>query len=129
MNKSGILYVVATPIGNLGDISQRAVETLGSVDLVACEDTRKSGRLLAHLGVSTPMISYHEHNETERSAELLEKLKEGQDIALISDAGTPLMSDPGYRLVSLCRQAEVPVMAVPGPCAGVAALSHRHHQA
>ena len=123
MNKSGCLYIVATPIGNLGDISQRAVETLGAVDLIACEDTRKSGRMLAHLGIKTPMISYHEHNETERSAELLEKLKEGQDIALISDAGTPLMSDPGYRLVSLCRQAEVPVMAVPGPCAGVAALS------
>lgn len=123
MNNSGCLYVVATPIGNLGDISQRAVETLGSVDLIACEDTRKSGRLLAYLGVKTPMISYHEHNETERSAELLEKLKEGRDIALISDAGTPLMSDPGYRLVSICRQAEVPVLAVPGPCAGVAALS------
>jgi 16S rRNA (cytidine1402-2'-O)-methyltransferase len=123
MNKSGCLYVVATPIGNLGDISQRAVETLVSVDLIACEDTRKSGRLLAHLGVKTPMISYHEHNETERSAELLERLKEGRDIALISDAGTPLMSDPGYRMVSLCRQAEVPVLAVPGPCAGVAALS------
>ncbi len=123
MNKSGSLYVVATPIGNLGDISQRAIETLGSVDLIACEDTRKSGRLLAHLGLKIPMISYHEHNENDRSAELLERLKEGQDIALISDAGTPLMSDPGYRLVFLCRQAKIPVLAVPGPCAGVAALS------
>jgi 16S rRNA (cytidine1402-2'-O)-methyltransferase len=123
MNKSGCLYVVATPIGNLGDISQRAVETLGSVDLIACEDTRKSGRLLAHLGIRTPMVSYHEHNETDRSSELLDNLREGQEIALISDAGTPLVSDPGYRLVSLCRHAEVRVVAVPGPCAGVAALS------
>ncbi len=123
MNKSGCLYIVATPIGNLGDISQRAVETLGAVDLIACEDTRKSGRMLAHLGIKTPMISYHEHNENDRSAELLKRMEEGQDVALISDAGTPLMSDPGYRLVSLCRKEGLAVYAIPGPCAGVAALS------
>ncbi len=123
MNRSGCLYVVATPIGNLGDISRRAVETLVSADLIACEDTRKSGRLLSRLGVKTPMTSYHEHNENDRSTELLKKLKDGLDIALISDAGTPLISDPGYRLVSLCRKEEVAVHAVPGPCAGVAAMS------
>ncbi len=123
MNNSGCLYVVATPIGNLGDISQRAVEILGSADLIACEDTRKSGRMLAHLGIKTPMISYHEHNEKDRSEELLKRLRQGQNIALISDAGTPLMSDPGYRLVSLCRKEEVAVYAIPGPFAGVAALS------
>ncbi|MCK5793140.1 MAG: 16S rRNA (cytidine(1402)-2'-O)-methyltransferase [Anaerolineales bacterium] len=123
MNRSGCLYVVATPIGNLGDISKRAVEILGAVDIIACEDTRKSGRLLAHLGVNTPMISYHEHNENDRSIELLKKIRDGEDIALISDAGTPLMSDPGYRLVSLCRKEDVIVHAVPGPCAGVAAMS------
>ncbi len=123
MNSAGCLYVVATPIGNLGDISERAVRTLESADLIACEDTRTSGRLLKHLGISTPMISYHEHNEEQRSAELLKRLVEGESIALISDAGTPLMSDPGYRLVSLCRHENLEVHAIPGPSAGIAALS------
>ncbi len=123
MCKPGSLFVVATPIGNLGDISQRSVEVLEEVDLIACEDTRTSGRLLSYLGVATPMTSYHEYNEEDRASELLRKIKDGKKIALISDAGTPLMSDPGYRLVSLCREAGVPVFAVPGPCAGTAALS------
>ena len=91
MNKPGTLYVVATPIGNLGDISSRAREILGTVDIVACEDTRTSGRLLARMGIKTPMASYHEHNEAERAAELLDRIREGESVALISDAGTPLM--------------------------------------
>jgi len=123
MKTSGSLYVVATPIGNLGDISERVIQTLGAVALIACEDTRNSGRMLARLGVRTPTVSYHEHNEETRAAELLERLQGGEDIALISDAGTPLMSDPGYRLVSLCRKAKLDVYAIPGPCAAVAALS------
>ena len=123
MSKPGSLYVVATPIGNLGDISERAREILGNVDLVACEDTRTSGRLMSLLGVKTPLVSYHEHNEAARAAELLERIRGGEKVALVSDAGTPLMSDPGYRIVSLCRQADIPVFAIPGPCAGIAALS------
>lgn len=123
MIRSGCLYVVATPIGNLEDVSRRAVRTLEEVDLIACEDTRNSGRFLKHLDIATPMVSYHEHNEEARSAELLERLREGTRIALISDAGTPLLSDPGYRLVSLCRREGVSVISIPGPCAVTAALS------
>lgn len=123
MNEPGCLYVVATPIGNLEDITQRAARILCSSDLVACEDTRTSGRLLRHLGSSTPMISYHEHNEGERSGELVRRLAGGESIALISDAGTPLLSDPGYRLVSLCRKEGIPVVPVPGPSASTSALS------
>jgi len=123
MHNPGSLYVVATPIGNLGDISERAADVLNSVDLIACEDTRTSGRLLAHMGIKTPMISYHEHNEEGRAAELTRQVKEGKKIALISDAGTPLMSDPGFRLVSQCRKEGLTVYAVPGPCAGTAAMS------
>ncbi len=96
---TGVLYIVATPIGNLADISQRAIDVLRSVDLVAAEDTRHSRQLLNHLGIKAQMQSYHEHNEKSRSIELLQLLKEGQNIALVSDAGTPLISDPGFTLV------------------------------
>ena len=120
---SGTLYVVATPIGNLGDISKRAIETLASVDGIAAEDTRHSGRLLQHLGVSTPMISLHEHNEGQRVVALLERVENGEKVALISDAGTPLVADPGHRLVALARDKGLTVEPIPGPCAVIAALS------
>jgi 16S rRNA (cytidine1402-2'-O)-methyltransferase len=120
---SGTLYVVATPIGNLEDMTYRAVRLLQEVDLIAAEDTRHSRKLLNHYGINTALISYHEHNEESRSAQLLDKLHTGQSIALISDAGTPCIADPGYRLVSRCRQAGVSVAAVPGASALVAALS------
>src|SRR5271165_202115 len=95
----GTLYLVATPIGNLGDITYRAVETLRAVAAIACEDTRQTRKLLDHCGITRPLLSYHEHNEAERTPALLERLRAGEDIALVSDAGTPLISDPGYRLV------------------------------
>jgi 16S rRNA (cytidine1402-2'-O)-methyltransferase len=114
---------VATPIGNLGDVSARAVETLQSVDLVAAEDTRHSKRLMQHLAVSTRLLAYHEHNEEQQAAALLERMLSGQSVALISDAGTPLVSDPGYRLVNAALDNQVPVIPVPGPCAAIAALS------
>lgn len=120
---AGQLFVVATPIGNLGDISYRAVEILRSVAAIACEDTRQTRRLLDHYGIVTPLISYHEHNEAARAAELLERLQAGEDIALVSDAGTPLISDPGYRIVSGAVAAGVTVVPIPGACAAVAALS------
>ena len=120
---TGTLYVVATPIGNLEDITFRAVRTLKEVGLIAAEDTRHSRKLLAHYAISTPMVSYHEHNEEARAGQLLEKLKTGESIALISDAGTPCLADPGYRLISRCRMEQVTVVAVPGPSALVAALS------
>lgn len=120
---AGHLYVVATPIGNLEDLSARARRILGAVDLVAAEDTRHSGRLLQHLGIHTRMLSLHQHNESAQTKELLELLQRGQNIALISDAGTPLLSDPGFELVRAARTAGLPVYAVPGPCAAVAALS------
>ncbi|MDT8420005.1 MAG: 16S rRNA (cytidine(1402)-2'-O)-methyltransferase [Desulfuromonadales bacterium] len=120
---SGILYVVATPIGNLEDITYRAVRVLQEVDLIAAEDTRHSRRLLDHYAIRTPLISYHEHNETKRSEQLRERLLKGESLALISDAGTPGIADPGYRLVLLCRQAGIDVVSVPGPSALVAALS------
>jgi len=120
---SGTLYVVATPIGNLEDMTYRAVRLLQEVDLIAAEDTRHSRKLLSHYGIATALISYHEHNEESRSSQLLEKLQADQSIALISDAGTPCIADPGYRLVSRCRQAGIAVAAVPGASALVAALS------
>lgn len=123
MATAGKLYVVATPIGNLDDITFRAVRVLKSVDLIAAEDTRHSHRLLAHLGIATPMTSYHEHNESTKAATLVEKLLGGESIALVSDAGTPGISDPGYRLVRAAQDAGIPVNAVPGPSAAVAALS------
>ncbi len=122
-NETGILHVVATPIGNLGDLSPRAVATLGAVDLIAAEDTRHSRRLLDHAGIDTPMVSLHEHNERERCASLVARLAAGESIALISDAGTPLVSDPGFRLVREARTAGIEVRAVPGPSAALAALS------
>ncbi len=118
----GQLYIVATPIGHLDDISQRAIAILRQVSWVAAEDTRYSGKLLSHLGISARFLALHDHNEKQRAASLLQKLQAGEDVALISDAGTPLISDPGYSLVRLCRDAGVRVVPVPGPCALIAAL-------
>ncbi len=115
--------MVATPLGNLEDLSPRAVRMLQEVDLIACEDTRHTRKLLTHLGLDTPATSYHEHNEETEAPRLLEKLRQGQDLALVSDAGTPLLSDPGYRLVHLCREEGVNVVPVPGASAAIAALS------
>lgn len=121
--KSAALYIVATPIGNLGDITARAIETLKAVDLIAAEDTRHSGRLLQHFGISTRMMSYHDFSDDSRVDKLLQKLKEGLSIALISDAGTPLISDPGYRLVVRARAESITVVPIPGVCALTTALS------
>lgn len=118
----GQLYIVATPIGHLDDISQRAIAILRQVSWVAAEDTRHSGKLLSHLGISARFLALHDHNEKQRAASLLQKLQAGEDVALISDAGTPLISDPGYSLVRLCRDAGVRVVPVPGPCALISAL-------
>ena len=118
----GVLYIVATPIGNLDDISLRAIETLKSVDLIAAEDTRHSRQLLNHLGIETRMISCHEHNESARAEEIIQKLEAGSDIALISDAGTPLISDPGYRLVRAARRRGIRVSPIPGANSMIAAL-------
>lgn len=119
----GVLYVVATPIGNLADMVPRATETLQQVDVIAAEDTRHSKRLLEHFHISTPLIACHEHNEQKSLPGLLDRLGRGQKIALISDAGTPLVSDPGYRLVRAAREAGFRVVPVPGPSALIAALS------
>ena len=118
----GTLWLVATPIGNLGDLSTRAREVLGQVDLVACEDTRRTGRLLAGIKVKVPLVSYFEGNERERVDELLVRLGNGDDVALVTDGGTPAVSDPGYRLVRACIDAGVEVQVVPGPSAAIAAL-------
>ncbi len=120
----GTLYVVATPIGNLEDITLRAVKVLKEADLIACEDTRRTRKLLSHLGIEGKrLVPYHEHNEREQSERIISLLKEGSSVALVSDAGTPCISDPGYRLVSLARKEGVPVFPVPGASAVVAALS------
>ena len=119
----GCLYVVATPIGNLGDLSPRALAVLGSVEAICAEDTRMTGPLLAHFGISKPLRALHEHNESRVTAELIAQMQSGKTLALVSDAGTPLVSDPGYALVKAARDAGVPVMTVPGPCAVTAALS------
>jgi len=119
---AGTLYLVATPIGNLEDITHRAVRLLGEVDLIACEDTRHTKKLLNHYGINTRTISYHEHNETERAAQLLERLKLGANVAIVSDAGTPGISDPGFRLTRLAIANEITVVPVPGASALVAAL-------
>jgi 16S rRNA (cytidine1402-2'-O)-methyltransferase len=118
-----VLYIVATPIGNLSDLSARAQEVLGSVDYIAAEDTRHSGRLLAHFTIKANMISVHDHNERQRSEHIINLLAAGHSIALISDAGTPLISDPGFHLVRAVREAGYRVSPVPGCCAFVAALS------
>lgn len=117
------LYIVATPIGNLNDITLRAIEILKKVDIVAAEDTRHSGLLLQHLGIKAKLFALHDHNEQEKSQLLIEKLKSGVSIALISDAGTPLINDPGYHLVKACRENEINVIPIPGACAAIAALS------
>jgi 16S rRNA (cytidine1402-2'-O)-methyltransferase len=119
----GVLYIVATPIGNLGDLSPRAVEVLRQVDRIAAEDTRHSAGLLRHFSITTPLFSLHEHNEREKSAALIERLSGGESIALISDAGTPLISDPGYILVRDAQQAGLRVVPIPGPSALITALS------
>ncbi|MGA7871317.1 MAG: ribosomal RNA small subunit methyltransferase I [Candidatus Binatus sp.] len=119
----GILYVVATPIGNPDDISSRAIRTLSEVSLIACEDTRRTGQMLARHQIGTPTVSHFAHNEERRVPELIARLKAGEKIALVTDAGTPAISDPGFRLVRAALEANVPVMAVPGASAAVAALS------
>ncbi|KMZ17980.1 tetrapyrrole methylase [Haemophilus influenzae] len=119
---TGILYIVATPIGNLQDITQRALETFAQVDLIAAEDTRHSGLLLSHYGIKKPFFALHDHNEQEKAHILVEKLKQGSNIALISDAGTPLISDPGFHLVRQCREVGIRVVPLPGACAAITAL-------
>jgi 16S rRNA (cytidine1402-2'-O)-methyltransferase len=120
---SGVLYLVATPIGNLEDITLRALRILREVDLIACEDTRQTRKLLEHYGIRKPTVSYHEHNEAQRAGELIEKLREGAHVALVSDSGTPLVSDPGYRLVSKAIESGIAVEPVPGASAILAALT------
>lgn len=119
----GTLFVVGTPIGNLGDFSPRAVETLSSCDFIAAEDTRVTIKLLNHFGIKKPMMSYYEHNRTQRGEKILERLLNGENCALVSDAGMPIISDPGEDLTSLCYENNIPVKAVPGPCAFVTALA------
>jgi 16S rRNA (cytidine1402-2'-O)-methyltransferase len=120
---SGTLYLVATPIGNLEDITYRAVRLLGAVDLIACEDTRHTRKLLNHYQIKTRAVSHHEHNEQQRAGELLKLLLAGQNIAVVSDAGTPGLNDPGFRLARLCAENGVRVSCLPGPAAAVAALT------
>lgn len=120
--QTGCLYIVATPIGNLQDISQRALQVLADVDLIAAEDTRHSQKLLSHYQINTRLYALHDHNEKQRAEQLLSRLEQGMTMALISDAGTPLISDPGYALVNLCRNAGIQVVPLPGPCAAITAL-------
>lgn len=119
----GRLYLVSTPIGNLQDISQRALDTLKDADLVACEDTRHTGMMLARYQIKNNLISYHDYNEQQRIPEIIDKLLNGQNIALVSDAGTPLVSDPGYKLIRSCIENNIPIIAIPGPTAAIAALT------
>ncbi|MCW8987278.1 MAG: 16S rRNA (cytidine(1402)-2'-O)-methyltransferase [Gammaproteobacteria bacterium] len=121
--KKGSLYIVATPIGNMGDMTERALKTLSEVDVIAVEDTRRSGQLLRNFDISTPMIAVHEHNERQICSSLLERIEKGESIALISDAGTPLLSDPGYFLVNQAREKNLSVVPVPGVSAVITALS------
>ena len=123
MDLSVALYIVPTPIGNLGDISSRAIEVLNQVSLIACEDTRHSGKLLSHFGIETRKTALHDHNERDRAQWIIQKLGIGEAVALISDAGTPLISDPGYHLVKQVREAGFNVIPLPGPCAAITALS------
>ena len=119
----GTLYIVATPIGNLGDITHRGVEVLSQVDLIAAEDTRHTKKLLQHLGIQGDLFALHDHNEKQKAQVLVERLKQGQSVALVSDAGTPLISDPGYALVNACREQGLVVSPIPGACAAISALS------
>ncbi|PYU26306.1 MAG: 16S rRNA (cytidine(1402)-2'-O)-methyltransferase [Acidobacteria bacterium] len=121
--ETGRLYLVATPIGNLEDITVRALRLLGEVDLIACEDTRHTAKLLRHYGIEKPTLSYHQHNEASRAGELVQRLEQGAQIILVTDAGTPVISDPGHRLVSLCLERQIPVIPIPGPSAVIAALA------
>ena len=123
MAESATLYIVPTPIGNLEDITQRALKILSEVDLIAAEDTRHSGKLLQHFAIQTRTISLHDHNESQRARQLIDKLQQGMSVALISDAGTPLISDPGYSLVNQCREQGIDVVPLPGACAAITALS------
>lgn len=118
-----MLYIVSTPIGNLKDITYRAVEVLNQVDLIAAEDTRHTRILTAHYGITTPLTSYFEHNKLRKAPELVQRLSDGEDIALVSDAGTPGISDPGFHLIRLARDTDIPVTVVPGPTALIAALT------
>src|SRR5579863_1134088 len=119
---AGTLYIVATPIGHLDDMTFRAVSVLREAAVIACEDTRQTRKLLDHYGIAKPLVSYHDHNERERSERLLAELEAGRSVALVSDAGTPLIADPGYRLVSAARERGIAVSPIPGASALVAAL-------
>ena len=121
--KGGTLYLVATPIGNLSDLSERAIKVLSQVDFIGAEDTRNSLRLLSHFGISKPLVSYHEHNRRERGEEIADRLAGGESCALITDAGTPAISDPGEDLVALCAERGIPVTSIPGACAMITALT------
>ncbi len=121
--EAGTLYLVATPIGNLADLSERAIKVLSEVDFIAAEDTRNSLRLLSHLGISKPMVSYFEHNKRERGEQIAARLESGESCALITDAGTPAISDPGEDMVALCAARSIPVTSVPGPVASITALT------
>ncbi|MCL1464397.1 16S rRNA (cytidine(1402)-2'-O)-methyltransferase [Argonema galeatum] len=121
--QTGTLYLVGTPIGNLEDMTFRAVRILQTVDIIAAEDTRHTGKLLQHFQIATPQLSYHEHNSSQRIPELVDKLSQGKALALVSDAGMPLISDPGYELVQACIEAGIPVVPVPGASAAITALS------
>ncbi|MBO5715948.1 MAG: 16S rRNA (cytidine(1402)-2'-O)-methyltransferase [Clostridia bacterium] len=121
--EKGMLYLVATPIGNLADLSERAIKVLSEVDFIAAEDTRNSMKLLSYLGISKPMVSYFEHNKRERGQVIADRLKNGESCALITDAGTPAISDPGEDIVALCAEQNIPVSSIPGACAGIVALT------
>lgn len=121
--EAGVLYLVATPIGNLADLSERAIKVLSEVDFIAAEDTRNSKKLLSHLGINKPMVSYFEHNKRERGEQLAARLESGESCALITDAGTPAISDPGEDIVALCAERGIPVTSVPGPVASIVALT------
>ena len=122
MPEQGTLYVCATPIGNLGDITIRVLETLKQVDFIAAEDTRHSKKLLAHYGIKTPMISYHQHNEKQRAQEIVDKIRQGKNCALISDAGMPGISDPGQIIIRMCLEQNLKIDVLPGPNAAITAL-------
>ena len=121
--EKGMLYLVATPIGNLADLSERAIKVLSEVDFIAAEDTRNSMKLLSYLGISKPMVSYFEHNKRERGQIIADRLKNGESCALITDAGTPAISDPGEDIVALCAEQNIPATSIPGACAGIVALT------